>query len=662
MVRLLGNFSSSLKIQPNFFEIELSSKEIELYGCEYSDDLFKECVNEKDDYFYYRDGRFLYALPSKDGLERPLGFELTKIEVNDSPYLVARLLANLFKIFFESKGRRVYHLKYSSESTFDINSEEPSKIGLLSLVPTCKYSVKPLVGDNNVTFVMTLSKEYKPRFEQSLEAYKQNGIDTRDWQFKNDFIVASRANIKKYLDRSKLQTKYDSLEERLRDKSKELAFIVNTIKYLNKNVDEISSVFSIFNKFNYLTLPNTLFEQSKISKPTNFYYNHRTTRGFINTAVQQLKPLSYDVFSGQKISICTFIPNTEAKQCERLIANLEQNLSSIFHLDNVEITNLYVGKDRREHIKHISQFENKQYDLALFFLFQKDKNQSAENSAYNRLKAKLISKQIPSQSMLVENARRNNEYHVRNLALNIYSKIGGTPWAIEKEGFEYSEFVIGVGSTIDDKKTRNIGFASVFDHHGAYMVGSCSPLCKLDDYRDNLKGYLTSTLNEIIDSRGITKGDKIRLIFHIFKDASRKYEISAIKQCLEEFVEYEIEYAILSVSFDHPYKFFVDENQQLERGTFVKLTSDRALLCMGGRGSKPLQIKLDSRSTYQDIYELTKQVLYFSHLSHKSFMPAMKPVTTTYPHKLAQLTSDLLKINHWDPDMLHGMRDKLWFI
>ncbi len=459
-----------------------------------------------------------------------------------------------------------------------------------------------------------------------------------------------------------MQAKYNSTEERLRDKAKELDFIIKTIQYLNSKTDEISSTLKIFKKFNYLTLPNTLFQQTKIKKPTNFYYNQRTTRGFINEAVQQLKPLSYDVFSGQKISICTFIPSLEAKQCERLIVNLKKNLTDIFHLEDVEVTPLYVGNDRREHIEHISRFENKQFDLALFFLYQKDKNQPADKSAYNRLKAKLISKQIPSQSMLVENAQKNNDFHVRNLALNIYSKIGGTPWAIEKDGFEHSEFVLGIGSTIDDKKTRNIGFASVFDHHGSYMVGSCSPLCKLEDYRDNLQSYLIATLNDIIDSRGIVKGAKLRLIFHIFKDASRKYEIAAIKQCLEEFVNYEIEYAILSVSFDHPYKFFSGSNHQIERGTFVKLTSNRALIFMGGRCSKPLQIKLDSRSTYQDIFELTKQVLYFSHLSHKSFMPAMKPVTTTYPQKLAQLTSDLLKINHWDPDMLHGMKDKLWFI
>ena len=82
----------------------------------------------------------------------------------------------------------------------------------------------------------------------------------------------------------------------------------------------------------------------------------------------------------------------------------------------------------------------------------------------------------------------------------------------------------------------------------------------------------------------------------------------------------------------------------------------------GGKGSRPLQIKLDKRSTYKDLFELSKQVLFFSHLSHRSFKPGNSPVTTVYPQRLAKLTSDLLSIDHWDVDMLHGMKDKLWFI
>ena len=262
----------------------------------------------------------------------------------------------------------------------------------------------------------------------------------------------------------------------------------------------------------------------------------------------------------------------------------------------------------------------------------------------------------------MENARSNNEYTLRNLSLNVYAKIGGTPWSIEKDGSIINEFVIGVGSTIDENGTRNIGFASVFDHLGSYIVGSCSPLCKIDDYRETLREYISHLLAEVIELRSISKGSKIRLTFHLFKDASRKYELSAINQCLEEFTDYEIEFAILSVSYNHPFKLFKNVKDQLDRGCFIKLCANQALMSMGGKGNTPLQIRLDSRSTYKDLFELSKQVLFFSHLSHRSFSPGKNPVTVVYPHRLAQLTSDLLAINHWDIDSLYGMRDKLWFI
>ena len=44
--------------------------------------------------------------------------------------------------------------------------------------------------------------------------------------------------------------------------------------------------------------------------------------------------------------------------------NLKKNLTDIFHLEDVEVTPLYVGNDRREHIEHLSRFENKLFDLA----------------------------------------------------------------------------------------------------------------------------------------------------------------------------------------------------------------------------------------------------------------------------------------------------------
>ena len=643
---------SSNQLQPNFAEIELVREEVAVFRAEYSKELFDECIDEKGKkYFYHRDGKYLYALPENKTDERPIGFDTVLINSQSCPGVLSKLIAISLKQFFELHKRKVFKKKYSSLYSFRISSEQPFQLDALELSP---YS-KPI-------FIFTLAKEYKPYFVNGLEDIKNLGIDTRDFEIKNDKIIASRSNLKKYLERTNLQAKYDSEIERISSKTNEHNFIEKTFNFLAQNSSAIGIGGINISKISFLSLPNTNFDTSYIQKPIQYYYNKNTTKGYTHTAISQLKPLSFDQFYGKQVSICAFIPKSDAKQCERMLTTLHQNLVNIFHISNVHIENIYVDEDRREHASIISKFQNQQFDLSLIFLYRKDKNQQKAKSAYNRLKAKLISKQIPSQTVLVENARSNNEYTLRNLSLNVYAKIGGTPWSIEKDGSIINEFVIGVGSTIDENGTRNIGFASVFDHLGSYIVGSCSPLCKIDDYRETLREYISHLLAEVIELRSISKGSKIRLTFHLFKDASRKYELSAINQCLEEFTDYEIEFAILSVSYNHPFKLFKNVKDQLDRGCFIKLCANQALMSMGGKGNTPLQIRLDSRSTYKDLFELSKQVLFFSHLSHRSFSPGKNPVTVVYPHRLAQLTSDLLAINHWDIDSLYGMRDKLWFI
>jgi hypothetical protein len=654
---------SGNQLQPNFAEIELANDEVTVFRTEYTKELFDECISEDTrTYFYYRDGKYLYALPESANADRPIGFDTVLINSKSSPGVVTKLIAMSLKIFFESRKRTVYKQRYSSLYFFNITSEPPFQLGALELTPNCYFSVHYILTAKKPIFIFTLAKEYKPRFVKELYVIKNQGVDTRDFELKEGKLIASRSNLKKYLERTNLQAKYDTEIERISSKTNEHSFIDKTFTFIAQNCSTLDVGGVDIGKINFLSLPNTNFETNYIQKPIQYYYNKNTTKGYTHTAISQLKPLSFDQFHGKTISICAFIPKADAKQCEKMLVSLHQNLINIFHLSNVNIEHIYVDEDRREHINIISKFQNEQFDLSLIFLYRKDKNQLKSKSAYNRLKAKLISKQIPSQTVLVENARSNNEYTLRNLSLNVYAKIGGTPWSIEKDGATNNEFVIGVGSTIDEHGTRNIGFASVFDHLGSYIVGSCSPLCKISDYRETLQSYISHLLAEVIEVRSISKGSKIRLTFHLFKDASKRYELSAINQCLEEFTDYEIEFAILSVSYNHPFKLFKNVKDQLDRGCFIKLSTNQALMSMGGKGSSPLQIRLDSRSTYKDLFELSKQVLFFSHLSHRSFFPGKNPVTVVYPHRLAQLTSDLLAINHWDIDSLYGMRDKLWFI
>jgi hypothetical protein len=118
------------QLQPNFAEIEFVTDEINIYATQYSSDLFKECISEQDSgYFFYRDGDRIFALPEKENLSRPIGFDEISISSREVPYVFSRLIDIAFKLLFESLGRKVYRKKYSSLSIFQITSEDSYKIG-----------------------------------------------------------------------------------------------------------------------------------------------------------------------------------------------------------------------------------------------------------------------------------------------------------------------------------------------------------------------------------------------------------------------------------------------------------------------------------------------------------------------------------------------------
>ena len=65
---------------------------------------------------------------------------------------------------------------------------------------------------------------------------------------------------------------------------------------------------------------------------------------------------------------------------------------------------------------------------------------------------------------------------------------------------------------------------------------------------------------------------------------------------------------------------------------------------------------------YKDLYAIAKQILFFSHLSFRTFKPANIPVTIQYPKLMAKLSSELMMIDDWDKSNLEIVKNKLWFI
>lgn len=207
-----------------------------------------------------------------------------------------------------------------------------------------------------------------------------------------------------------------------------------------------------------------------------------------------------------------------------------------------------------------------------------------------------------------------------NLCLAIFAKSKATPWAIQQMEQKRREYIIVIGSSsiqVNNTFRNLIGFATVFNAAGKYLVGDCSTITAPQNYSKDLKKYLFNLINELISSESIDKTDEIRLVFHLYKPAGRKNEILAITNVLDKFKDFKIEYAILHIDQEHELRIFANQGKVLpSRGLVVKISNYARLLCFTSsnltKGNpSPLLLSLDRRSTFHDIDYLATQSFYF---------------------------------------------------
>ncbi|MBQ0726983.1 MAG: hypothetical protein KBT77_06500 [Thalassolituus oleivorans] len=612
---------------PNFCELKLESNSYRFNFKKYDKESFDNLkADYKDQWWFYRLSNKIIALPIND--EAPVldGFENVEISIEDAPYLYCRLIELMFERYFKEKSRDVFYDRYARLYKFRIEKESEIEFDDLKLQPQCCYSIHTIVRKNgaSVLFLLSMCREYRPIFNQDHDAYFRKGVDLRDWDVRSEKILATRSNIKKYLERTGKSSAYDSILEQRN--ATEFSYVSKVISYLSNNVARVCIERYRLSSIEHFNLPNNSFNLDFFNKPRNIYYNYSTYSGLYDVGLKERRPFSYDNFSRSQVNIAAFIPKSEQKQVEKFLDALNEKLRGIFHLQNVVFNPYYVdGADRRGHAQIISGFGMGEVDCCLFFLYREDKKQESSKSAYNKLKSKLINKGIPSQNVLIETAARPNDFTIKNVSLNIYAKLGGTPWVIERETETANEFVIGIGSSIDRNSRRNIGFASVFDFNGSYILGGSSHFVSYDDYKLELSNYLIDLVGSLVSIKSITLGSKIRLVFHLFKSASEKVEISSITECIERYGSFDMDFAIVNLSLEHNFKVYTGSADLPARGTYIQLSEHQALMSM--TGIRPLQIRVDRRSTYYDIRELSRQAFFFSYLSCRSFKPANSPVT-----------------------------------
>ncbi|KXB05670.1 hypothetical protein AKJ49_00340 [candidate division MSBL1 archaeon SCGC-AAA382A03] len=411
--------------------------------------------------------------------------------------------------------------------------------------------------------------------------------------------------------------------------------------------------------------------------------------------VKGLGPYDQDVRTLQDIKVAVVYPD-DMENIERIQNFLKSNINPYPGFEKVfklpinfkeismgvsfaELKNEDVDYNEiKDNIQRDILSEN--FDVALVVIPYTPK--SKKWTPYYRLKAKLIqSFGLPSQMITYSTLRKRKKYlkwDLINLALGIYCKAGGKPWALKREESEFveSKCILGVRSSqkipsrIGDKP-RYVGFITLFEKEGAmFYVRGLPSFADWKKYVSKLEEEVSLMVEEYIKERSTPRA----LSIHMAKRVSEEEEES-VQNALSDYEE--IDYALARITEDLPFRIFdTDEkNYCVERGSCIQLSSKTSLLATTGKVGKyrgigtpkPLQVSLASKreDSNFDPMSISRQVFRLTATHWRGINKNIRlPITLDYSQEMARLVSSMFS-EEWEETMeerFNEISDTAWFI
>lgn len=654
----------------NILEIIPSKEEVMIFKTPFKDYIIKEYRKKFKQHYFHRDGNVIYAwnLVSEPELSLPVEFKTSRVNRVDHTLVFNKILESALEYLFKSKGRDIYKPKYSSAYELKLQNGTRDFQGLL-VIPILNFAVHPLYSVQDKKQIAALSLRYSTKYKFAIaesEIIKRN-IDTRDWtrNAKNE-IAASRDNTKNFLLAIGQKAVFDSHIASLNsDENTYKQFVIFVKNFKDQIIPLIFMPEGLkISDFLFHHIPNSNFKEDTVNKPKYYFYQDKSAGGrYTQDLLIDFKPYTFDYFNNRESKIVVITKDIYEGTTETFIKKVEERLRSVFHLTKLQIDYLKIEANKSTYSSIVDENDCSKYDLAIVVVSGVEKTMAKSKAPYFLTKAKLINEKVPTQELTIEVMKKQDKLIYDAVALNIYSKMGGTAWTVEQVPKAKAEIIIGISSTVSYNSDRIIGFANIFDYNGNYLIGDCSTVCNAETYADNLEQHLTAAIKNIIGSKNLQPSDPIRLIFHLTKEAGKEHELKAIDKTLSKFSNYDIQFGIVHLSFNHNYRLYKNSGKDTPvRGSFVQLSHRQALLHMGAYTKIPILIQIDKRSNFVDIYDASKQVLYFCHLCYRNFKHANVPVTIKYPALMAKLRDDLSQVPSWNVEQLNKVKDKLWFI
>jgi len=290
---------------------------------------------------------------------------------------------------------------------------------------------------------------------------------------------------------------------------------------------------------------------------------------------------------------------------------------------------------------------------------------SYERDPYMPVKRALAERGIPSQMVNYSTARflRHNSYVLFNLALNIYAKAGGIPWALDED--LHVEAVLGLDAVADGASLmwlcswRKPLLSWSFEEKESTKVKALNKL--LEEGFKQLKASLNKPISSIaIHKEGFYSSEELEVV---------KY---SIEKAVDEGLLYEdCRWFIVSVRRNIPGRIVkslgLTAAENPDKGTYLQLGKYSVMVCTVGFPERhiteyqspvrPIMVEVvDAKSWDFDVKHLAKDVYWLSELHWASaFLSTKMPISVLYPSRICSF---------WHAGLKPGdeLRNRLWFL
>lgn len=296
------------------------------------------------------------------------------------------------------------------------------------------------------------------------------------------------------------------------------------------------------------------------------------------------------------------------------------------------------------------------------------------NTTYYRAKHHFLAANLPSQFVATNTLvnRTTLKWAVGGIALQVFAKLGGTPWEVKPE--QESCLIIGIGQSIhrhDNGTDRYLAFSVSTDSSGRYqelrLLGDSTGR---DAYLTHLRDSLTQILREYAH-------DYRRFVLHVTFRPKRD-EIEAISESVQsastDAQDETKTFVVMKFNEQNPYfGFSEDDNSRIPyESTYLPLSNDEYLVWFEGRQwhnpniskriERPVNIQFVHsipRLSMADKKAFLQEAINLSGCNWRGFNSKSMPVSVFYAWLVSRYLKNFDRLGFSMPDLrtLHP-----WFL